>query len=64
MLWFAAEGEREVDKRSRAAVKALGCNPDEQPIYVQIASVPKLLSQGGEASVMQIVRQAERMAKA
>src|SRR6516165_5278772 len=64
VLWFAAEGEREVDKRSRAAVKALGCNPDEQPIYVQIASVPKLLSQGGEASVMQIVRQAEQMAKA
>ena len=64
VLWFAAEGEREVDKRSRAAVKALGCNPDEQPIYVQIASVPKLLSQGGEAAVMQIVRQAERMAKA
>src|SRR5262249_33107443 len=27
-------------------------------------SVPKLLSQGGEASLMQIVRQAERMAKA
>src|SRR5262249_17278483 len=54
----------EVDKRSRAAIKALGCDPDAQPIYVQIASVPKLLSQGGEASVMQIVRQTEQMAKA
>jgi AAA domain/Bifunctional DNA primase/polymerase, N-terminal len=63
VLWFAAEGEREVDKRIRAAVKALGCDPDEQPIYVQIASVPKLLSQGGEASVMQIVRQAEQTAR-
>src|SRR5262249_45471005 len=41
VLWLAAEGEREVDKRIRAAVMALGCDPDEQPIYVQIASVPK-----------------------
>ena len=48
VLWLAAEGEREVDKRIRAAVKALECDPDEQPIYVQIASVPKLLSAGGE----------------
>ena len=64
VLWFAAEGEREVDKRVRAAVKALGCDPEEQPIYVQIASVPKLLSNGGEAAVMQIARQAERAAKA
>jgi hypothetical protein len=64
VLWLAAEGEREVDKRVRAAVTALDCDPDEQPIYVQIASVPKLLAHGGEAAVMQIVRQAERMAKA
>ena len=64
VLWLAAEGEREVDKRIRAAVRALGCDPDEQPIYVQIASVPKLLSNGGEAAVMQIARQAERAAKA
>ena len=63
VLWLAAEGEREVDKRMRAAVKALGCDPDEQPIYVQIAGVPKLLSTGGEQAVMDIVRQAERMAK-
>jgi hypothetical protein len=47
VLWLAAEGEREVDKRIRAAVKALEADPDEQPIYVQIASVPKLLSTGG-----------------
>ena len=64
VLWLAAEGEREVDKRIRAAVRALGCDPDEQPIYVQIASVPKLLSNGGEAAVMQIAGQAERAAKA
>jgi hypothetical protein len=63
VLWLAAEGEREVDKRIRAAVTALDCDPDEQPIYVQIASVPKLLSHGGEAAVMQIVKQAERVAK-
>ena len=64
VLWLAAEGEREVDKRIRAAVKALEADPDEQPIYVQIASVPKLLSAGGEQAVMNIVRQAEQMAKA
>jgi hypothetical protein len=52
-----------VDKRIRAAVGALGCDPDEQPIYVQIAGVPKLLSTGGEHAVMNIVRQAERMAR-
>jgi hypothetical protein len=63
VLWLAAEGEREVDKRIRAAVEALECDPDDQPIYVQIASVPKLLSSGGEQLVMDIVRQAERMAK-
>src|SRR5262249_3420092 len=27
VLWLAAEGEREVDKRVRAAVTALGCDP-------------------------------------
>ena len=63
VLWLAAEGEREVDKRMRAAVKALGCDPDEQPIYKQIASVPKLLSIGGEALIMQIVNQTQRAAK-
>ena len=62
VLWLAAEGEREVDKRARAAVAALGCDPDMQPIYVQTASVPKLLSAGGEKAVMQIVKQAERAA--
>ena len=64
VLWLAAEGEREVDKRIRAAVKALEADPDAHPIYVQIASVPKLLSTGGEQAVMNIVRQAEQMAKA
>jgi AAA domain/Bifunctional DNA primase/polymerase, N-terminal len=64
VLWLAAEGEREVDKRSRAAVKALGCDPDMQPIYVQIASVPKLLGDKGEANVMAIVNQVRRAAKA
>ena len=64
VLWLAAEGEREVDKRMRAAVKALGCDPDEQPTYEQIASVPKLLSNGGEALIMQIVDQVQRAAKA
>jgi AAA domain len=64
VLWLAAEGEREVDKRIRAAVTALGCDPDKQPIYVQTAGVPKLLAQGGEAAVMKIVRQAERAARA
>ena len=64
VLWLAAEGEREVDKRMRAAVKALGCDPDEQPLYKQIASVPKLLSNGGEALNMQIVDQVQRAAKA
>jgi AAA domain/Bifunctional DNA primase/polymerase, N-terminal len=64
VLWLAAEGEREVDKRMRAAVKALGCDPDEQPLYKQIASVPKLLSNGGEALIMQIVNQVQRAAKA
>jgi hypothetical protein len=64
VLWLAAEGEREVDKRVRAATEALECDPDEQPIYVQTASVPKLLSAGGEQAVMNIVRQAEQMAKA
>ena len=64
VLWLAAEGEREVDKRSRAAVKALGCDPDVQPIYVQIASVPKLLGDKGEANVMAIVHQVRRAAKA
>jgi AAA domain len=64
VLWLAAEGEREVDKRIRAAVTALECDPDRQPIYVQTAGVPKLLAQGGEAAVMKIVRQAERAAKA
>ena len=62
VLWLAAEGEWEVDKRIRAAVRALGCDPEVQPIYVQIASVPQLL-QGGEAAVMKIVRQAEQMAR-
>jgi hypothetical protein len=64
VLWLAAEGEREVDKRIRAAVKALGCDPDKQPICVQIASVPKLLSDRGEEAVMQIVRQAARATRA
>ena len=63
VLWLAAEGEREVDKRMRAAVRALGCDPDEQPLYKQIASVPKLLSNGGEALIMQIVNQVQRAAK-
>jgi RecA-family ATPase len=53
-----------VDKRMRAAVKALGCDPDEQPLYKQIASVPKLLSVGGEALIMQIVDQVQRAARA
>ena len=64
VLWLAAEGEREVDKRMRAAIKALGCDPDEQPTYKQVASVPKLLSNGGEALIMQIVDQVQRAAKA
>jgi len=64
VLWLAAEGEREVDKRVRAAVTALGCDPDQQPIYVQIASVPKLLADKGEANVMAIVNQVRRAAKA
>src|SRR5262249_53879959 len=64
VLWLAAEGEREVDKRIRAAVRALDCDPDAQPIYVQIASVPKLLADKGEANVMAIVNQARRAAKA
>ncbi len=64
VLWLAAEGKREVDKRMRAALKALGCDPDAQPTYKQIASVPKLLSNGGEALIMQIVNQTERAAKA
>jgi hypothetical protein len=63
-LWLAAEGEREVDKRIRAALRALDCDPDAQPIYVQIASVPKLLSHGGEQAVMELVKQAQRAAQA
>ncbi len=63
VLWLAAEGEWEVDKRIRAAVRALDCDPDELPIYVQIASVPKLLADKGEAAVMQLVRQAVQLAK-
>jgi RecA-family ATPase len=63
VLWLAAEGAWEVDKRIRAAVAALGGDPDNQPVYVQRASVPKLLS-GGEQAVMDIVREAEVAAKA
>jgi hypothetical protein len=63
VLWLAAEGAWEVDKRIRAAVAALGCDPDNQPVYVQRAGVPKMLSDGGEAAVMQIVREAEAVAK-
>jgi AAA domain/Bifunctional DNA primase/polymerase, N-terminal len=62
VLWLAAEGEREVDKRIRAAVIVLECDPDEQPVYVQRAGVPKLLSTGGEASIMEIVMEAQQMA--
>jgi AAA domain len=63
VLWLAAEGEWEVDLRVRAAVRVLGCDPDEQPIYVQKTSVPKLLSQGGEAAVMAIVNEAKQAAR-
>ena len=55
VLWLAAEGAWEVDKRIRAAVTALGCDPDEQPVYVQTGSVPKLLAERGEQAVMEIV---------
>jgi hypothetical protein len=63
VLWLAAEGEREVDKRIRAAVTALGCDPDNVPIYVQTMSVPKMLADNGEKAVMQIVGQTVRAAK-
>jgi RecA-family ATPase len=63
VLWLAAEGAWEVDKRIRAAIAALGGDPDNQPVYVQRAGVPKMLSDGGEAALMQIVREAEAAAK-
>jgi hypothetical protein len=63
VLWLAAEGAWQVDKRIRAAVRALDCDPDNQPVYVQRAGVPKMLSDGGEAAMMKIVREAEATAK-
>jgi hypothetical protein len=43
-------------------LRTLDCNPDAQPVYVQIASVPKLLSHGGEQAVLEIVKQVQRAA--
>ncbi|SED73778.1 AAA domain-containing protein [Rhizobiales bacterium GAS191] len=63
VLWLAAEGEWEADKRMRAAIRALGCNPDECPVYIQTCNVPKMLAKGGEANLMKIIREAEQMAK-
>jgi hypothetical protein len=60
-LWLAAEGEWEVDKRARAAIKALNHDPDNQPLYVQTFDVPKLAH--GEHGIMKLVRQAERLAR-
>jgi hypothetical protein len=61
VLWLAAEGEWEVDKRARAAIKALNHDPDNQPLYVQAFDVPKLAQ--GEHGIMKLVRQAERLAR-
>jgi hypothetical protein len=61
VLWLAAEGEWEVDKRARAAIKALNHDPDTQPLYVQTYDVPKLAQ--GEHGIMKLVKQAERLAR-
>jgi hypothetical protein len=62
VLWFAAEGEREVDKRIRAAVAALGCDPEDIAFWTQIYAVPKLL--GNPKGVGDAIGQAKRAAKA
>jgi AAA domain len=62
VLWLAAEGEREVDLRIRAAVTALGQDPDNIPFFVQLASVPKLLADKG-SGIGSMVWQAKRWAK-
>jgi hypothetical protein len=61
VLWFAAEGEREVDKRIRAAVVALGHDPDIVPFYTQTGGVPKILADA--KGVGAIINQAKRAAK-
>jgi hypothetical protein len=62
VLWLAAEGEREVDKRIRAAVAALGGDQDTLPFYTQEGGVPKIISDPN--SVGSIIHQAKRAAKA
>jgi hypothetical protein len=61
VLWLAAEGEREVDKRIRAAVVALGYDPDIVPFYTQTGGVPKILA--NPKGIGEIINQAKRAAK-
>jgi RecA-family ATPase len=62
VLWLAAEGERDVDKNIRAAVVALGGDPDNVPFYTQIGGVPKIL--GDPKRLGELIRQASRACKA
>jgi hypothetical protein len=62
VLWLAAEGEREVDKRIRAAVTALGGDPDNVPVYTQRGGVPKILTD--PKGVGEIISQTSRAARA
>jgi hypothetical protein len=62
VLWFAAEGEREVDKRIRAAVTAMGGDPEAVAFYTQVGSVPKLLL--AKKEVGSYINQAQRACKA
>jgi hypothetical protein len=62
VLWLAAEGEREVDKGIRAAVVALGGDPDNVPAYTQMGGVPKIL--GDPNGLGEVIYQTSRAAKA
>ena len=65
VLWFAAEGENEIEMRVRAAIAARGGNPDaRQPFARQAGSVPSLTAKDALEQLKALAAAAaERMRK-
>ena len=64
VLWFAAEGENEIEMRIQAAVAARGGNAaDRQPFARQAGSVPCLAEAGAIARLRALAKQAAERLK-
>jgi AAA domain len=64
VLWFAAEGENEIEMRIQAAVAARGGNaPDRQPFARQAGGVPCLAEAGALARLRALAKQAAERLK-